>query len=64
VTADNVADMNRIMSFKLSFLMTTLEGNITSKPQPYTFNGVTITPTDRKLRRVFSTVVNLRNRTM
>lgn len=64
VTADNVADMNRVISFKLSFLMATLANNITSKPQPYTFDGVTVTPADRKLRRVFSTVVNLRNRTM
>lgn len=64
VTADNVADMNRVMSFKLSFLMATLASNITGKPQTYTFNGVTVTPADRKLRRVFSTVVNLRNRTL
>lgn len=64
VTADSVTDMNQIMSFKLSFLMVTLEDNIASKPLPYTFNGATVTPADRKLRRVFSTVVNLRNRTM
>jgi len=64
VAADSVADMSRVMSLKLSFLMTTIENNITSKPQPYTFNGTTVTPTDRKLRRVFTTVVNLRNRTM
>jgi type IV pilus assembly protein PilW len=64
VTADNVTDMNQVMSFKLSFLMATLEDKITSAPQPYTFNGVTVTPADRKLRRVFSTVVTLRNRTM
>lgn len=64
VTADNVTDMNQIMSFKLSFLMATLEDKITSNPQPYTFNGATVTPADRKLRRVFSTVVTLRNRTM
>lgn len=63
VTADNVTDMNRVMSFKLSFLMAT-PNNITSKPQPYTFNGATVAPADRKLRRVFSTVVNLRNRTL
>jgi type IV pilus assembly protein PilW len=64
VTADNVTDMDQVRSLKLSFLMATLTNNITSSPQPYTFNGVTVTPADRKLRRVFSTVVNLRNRTM
>ena len=64
VTADNVTDMNRVMSFKLSFLMATVVNNVTSQPQPYTLNGVTVTPADRKLRRVFSTVVNLRNRTL
>ncbi len=64
VTADNVTDMNQVRSLKLSFLMATLANNITGKPQSYTFNGVAVTPVDRKLRRVFSTVVNLRNRTM
>lgn len=64
VTADNVTDMNQVMSFKLSFLMSTLEDKITRNPQSYTFNGATVTSTDRKLHRVFSTVVTLRNRTM
>lgn len=64
VTANNVTDMNHVSSLKLSFLMATLDDNITRAPQPYTFNGATVTPTDRKLRRVFSNVVNLRNRTM
>lgn len=64
VTAENVTDMNQVMSFKLSFLMATLEDKITSAPQPYTFNGATMTPADRKLRRVFSSVVTLRNRTL
>lgn len=64
VTADNVVDMNRVVSLRLSFLMATLADNITQKPLPYTFNGTTVTPADRKLRQIFSTVVSLRNRTM
>ena len=64
VTADNVADMSQVVSLKLSLLMVTLADNITSSAQPYTFGGVAVTPVDRKLRRVFTTVVNLRNRTM
>jgi len=64
VTADNVVDMSQVVSLKLSLLMVTSADNITGSAQPYTFGGVTVTPVDRKLRRVFTTVVNLRNRTM
>jgi type IV pilus assembly protein PilW len=63
VAADEVADMSQVVSLKLSLLMVTAD-NITSSAQPYTFGGATVTPVDRKLRRVFTTVVNLRNRTM
>ena len=32
-----------------------------TQAQPYVFNGLSVTPTDRRLRTVMSTVVSLRN---
>lgn len=64
VTADNVANWNNVISLRINLLLQTLENNLASAPQPYTFNGITSTPTDRRLRRVFTTTVNLRNRTL
>ncbi|SFM00579.1 PilW family protein [Nitrosomonas communis] len=61
-TADAVANWEKIVSVRISLLMQSIEDNITSQPQLYTFNGTTITPTDRRLRQAFSSVVTLRNR--
>lgn len=61
-TADIVANWNNVVSVRISLLMQTIENNIASGPQPYTFNGATTTPTDRRLRQAFTTVVALRNR--
>lgn len=52
---------NNVISVEINLLFATVE-NVNPKAQPYTFNGVTITPTDRKLRRQWSTFVTLRNR--
>ncbi|ADE14084.1 type IV pilus assembly protein PilW [Nitrosococcus halophilus Nc 4] len=64
VTADNVIDWNNVINVRLSLLLQTLEDNLAATPQPYTFNGATTTPNDRRLRRVFTATVNLRNRTL
>ncbi|ADJ28937.1 PilW family protein [Nitrosococcus watsonii] len=64
VTADNVANWNNVINLRISLLLQTLENNLASSPQSYTFNGATTTPTDRRLRRVFTTTLNLRNRTL
>jgi type IV pilus assembly protein PilW len=63
-TADMVPVKNwgKIVSVRISLLMQSIENNIASQPQPYTFNGATTTPTDRRLRQAFTTVVALRNR--
>ncbi len=62
-TADLVVDWENVVSVRISLLMQSLEDNIASQPQTYTFNGATITPTDRRLRKTYSTVIALRNRT-
>ena len=66
VPADSVNTIqdgwNRVVSIRVSLLVRTPENNLVADPQPYTFNGVTVTPTDRRLRRVFTTTITLRNR--
>lgn len=63
VTAPNVGNMENVVSVRVDLLLRSLE-QITTAPVAYTFAGAApVTPTDRLLRRVFSTTVNLRNRT-
>lgn len=61
-SANLVTNWQSVVSARISLLMQTTENNIASQPQPYTFNGTTVTPTDRRLRQAFTTVVALRNR--
>lgn len=52
----------RVVSVRVSLLMRTSEDGVVPAPQAYTFNGATVTPTDRRLRKVFTHVIKLRNR--
>jgi len=56
--------MKSVMSVQISLLMRTTDNNLATKPQQYTYNGATVTPTDRRVRKAFTTVVNLRNHTL
>ncbi len=60
VTADNVTDWSKVISVRISLLLQS-DDNITASPQSYTFGGITTTPTDRRLRRSFTTTIALRN---
>jgi type IV pilus assembly protein PilW len=62
VSGPFVSDWKKVVSVRVSFLLQTLENNLAESPQPYTFKGVSTTPTDRRLRRVFTTTITLRNR--
>lgn len=62
VRAASVTDMDEVVSIRLNLLVQSLENNVTDRATSYVFNGQTITPTDRRLRRVYSTTVVLRNR--
>lgn len=62
VTANNVTDWSRVLSVKVSLLMRTTENNVTTIQQPYTYNGATTTPSDHRLRKVFTTTITVRNR--
>jgi len=61
-TADQVADWEAVVSVRIDLLVQSVEDGIASQPQTYTFDGVSVTPADRRLRQTFSTVIALRNR--
>lgn len=63
VTADNISDWNNLVGIRVNLLLQTLADHLTIDPQAYTYNGATVTdPGDRRLRRVFTVSVGVRNR--
>jgi type IV pilus assembly protein PilW len=62
VTSDNVPNFNAVVSLRIMLLIHSIDDFVTEAPQTYTFNGVLTTPTDRRLRHVFTTTIALRNR--
>ncbi len=61
VRANSVADWSQVASVRISLLLQSVEDYITTTPQAYAFNGNTVISQDRRLRRVFTTTVGLRN---
>lgn len=61
-TAAAVGDWKKVVSVRVNLLMQTIDDNIAGAAQPYTYNNATSTPTDRRLRQVYSTIITLRNR--
>jgi type IV pilus assembly protein PilW len=55
-------DMTRVNSVRVSLLLRTIDDNIASQSLDYTYNGATTTATDRRIRRVFTSTIALRNR--
>jgi type IV pilus assembly protein PilW len=54
---------NRVVSVRISLLMRTIEDRVVPETQLYSYNGVDdIDPGDRRLRKVFTHVIKLRNR--
>jgi type IV pilus assembly protein PilW len=72
VPADQVSTWDNVVSVRITLLVQSLEDNLVASPQAYTFNGVIYNgatgnganPPDKKLRRVFTTTINLRNVTL
>lgn len=58
----NQVDMNDVVSVRISILLQSLTDALTSEYQSYTFNGLSQTATDYRIRRVFTTTIALRNR--
>jgi len=61
-TADQVTNMANVVSIRLSLLARTIDDNLASEPQAYFYNNAWTTPDDRRLRRVFTTTIAVRNR--
>ncbi len=51
-----------VVAVRYSLLLRSDETNLVETPQPYTFNGVTTTPTDRRMRQVVTSTVGIRSR--
>lgn len=55
-------NMNQVVSIRISLLVRSLSTALASEAVSYTYNGSTVTPTDRSLRRVFTSTIAVRNR--
>jgi type IV pilus assembly protein PilW len=66
VTAGNVASMDSVVSVRISLLLRTAAGiNVVVDTKTYSMSGTIVGPyNDTRMRRVFTTVINLRNRTI
>lgn len=70
VTADKVSDWNKVQSVRISLLVRSADDSLVGQPQPYQWDAdgdgeddPPLTPTDRRLRRVFTTTIIPRNLT-
>jgi len=64
-TANDVntaANWDKVVSAEISLLFVTQENKLTTTNQSYTYNGAAVTSTDNRLRRVYTTVIGIRNR--
>jgi type IV pilus assembly protein PilW len=62
VAAAAVVDWSRVVSVNVQVRVLSSEDSLADAPQPFVgFDGVAVTPNDRRLRRNYSTVVALRN---
>lgn len=56
-------NMDQVVSIRISFLLHSIDDNVTDQPAPYNYNGTTgIVPPDRRIRRVFTSTIAVRNR--
>ncbi len=57
-------NMDDVVSVRISLLIRSIDNNLTPAPTAYVFNGISTTPAagDRRLRRVFTSTIVLRNR--
>lgn len=55
-------NMHNVISVRVSLVAETEQDALSTQPVSYTLSGDTFTPTDNKIRRVFTSTINLRNR--
>lgn len=59
-SAISSANWSKVKGVKAEIVVRSLEDNLVEEPQVYVFKGESITPTDRRQRQVFSTVIGVR----
>ena len=62
-STDRDQSLTRLVSLRISLLAVSPNNNTTTEPAPYFFNGQEVTPSDRYLRKVFTTTIAVRNKT-
>ncbi|NNM59071.1 MAG: prepilin-type N-terminal cleavage/methylation domain-containing protein [Legionellales bacterium] len=62
VRANQVNNMTNVVSVRLNLVVRSADNNVLTSPQSYILNGQTVTPTDNRLRRVYTQTLSLRNR--
>jgi type IV pilus assembly protein PilW len=62
VAADAVGNWANVVSVKPQLLLATTSDRMATAPQPYTFDGVQVVPTDMRVRSVLASLITLRNR--
>ena len=60
--SNDVADMQQITAIRLWLVVRSERDNVLETSQTYSINGVNTTAADRRLRQVFSTTIDLRNK--
>ncbi|MDP1664342.1 MAG: PilW family protein [Methylobacter sp.] len=55
-------NMSQVVSIRVSLLVRSMDDGLAAQPLAYTYNGATVTPTDRRIRRIFTLTIALRNR--
>lgn len=55
-------DVTEVVAIRVSLLMRSIEDNVLGSVQTYSYNGASVTATDRRLRKVFTATITLRNR--
>lgn len=62
ITAIAKADLANIVSVKVSLVVVSLEDNLATQARPYTVFGVITPGTDRRIRRIFTSMIAIRSR--
>ncbi len=60
--ANAIVNFNRVVAIQVHLLTRGARNNETLAPTPFQFFGATIVPTDRFMRRVYTSTIQLRNR--
>jgi len=60
VPATNITNMANVISLRITLLVSTLDDNLLAQSTSYTYNG--ITTTDRKIHKLFTSTIAIRNR--